>query len=69
MDEFSPIISTPAPAGLLGVAPGDALDQTVVTTALPTIVADLGSLSQLAWVVTAYLLSVMLSTPLWRAHW
>src|SRR5437763_5041269 len=41
------------------------LDQTVVATALPTIVADLGGLDQLSWVVTAYLLASTASTPLW----
>src|SRR6201988_1462799 len=41
------------------------LDQTVVATALPTIVGDLGGLSQLSWVVTAYLLTSTVSTPLW----
>src|SRR2546429_342426 len=34
-----------------------ALDQTVVSTALPTMVGDLGGLSYLSWVVTAYLLT------------
>ncbi|MCJ7832105.1 MAG: hypothetical protein MUP92_01485, partial [Actinobacteria bacterium] len=34
-----------------------ALDQTIVATALPTIVGDLGGLSHLSWVVTAYLLA------------
>jgi EmrB/QacA subfamily drug resistance transporter len=42
-----------------------ALDQTVVATALPTIVGDLGGLSQLSWVVTGYLLTSTVSTPLW----
>ena len=41
------------------------LDQTVVATALPTIVSDLGGLSQLSWVVTGYLLTSTVSTPLW----
>lgn len=41
------------------------LDQTIVATALPTIVGDLGGLSQLSWVVTAYLLASTASTPLW----
>ena len=41
------------------------LDQTVVATALPTIVSDLGGLSQLSWVVTGYLLASTVSTPLW----
>ncbi len=42
-----------------------ALDQTIVATALPTIVGDLGGLSHLAWVVTAYLLTATASTPLY----
>jgi EmrB/QacA subfamily drug resistance transporter len=42
-----------------------ALDQTIVATALPTIVGDLGGLDHLAWVVTAYLLTETVSTPLW----
>ncbi|MEU5024790.1 MDR family MFS transporter [Streptomyces milbemycinicus] len=42
-----------------------ALDQTIVATALPTIVSDLGGLSHLSWVVTAYLLASTAATPLW----
>ncbi len=42
-----------------------ALDQTIVSTALPTIVGDLGGASHLSWVVTAYLLASTASTPLW----
>ena len=42
-----------------------ALDQTIVATALPTIVGDLGGLSHLSWVVTAYLLATTVSAPLW----
>src|SRR3954454_11641441 len=41
------------------------LDQTIVATALPTIVGDLGGLDQLSWVVTAYLLGTTVSMPLW----
>lgn len=41
------------------------LDQTIVATALPTIVRDLGGLDQLSWVVTAYLLGATVSMPLW----
>jgi len=41
------------------------LDQTIVSTALPTIVGDLGGLSHLSWVVTAYLLASTVSGPLY----
>ena len=42
-----------------------ALDQTIVATALPTIVGDLGGLEHLSWVVTAYLLAQTIVTPLY----
>jgi EmrB/QacA subfamily drug resistance transporter len=42
-----------------------ALDQTIVSTALPTIVGELGGLEHLSWVVTAYLLTSTASTPLY----
>ena len=42
-----------------------ALDQTIVSTALPTIVGELGGLDHLSWVVTAYLLAATVSTPLY----
>ncbi len=42
-----------------------ALDQTIVATALPTIVADLHGASHLSWIVVAYLLAATVSTPLW----
>ena len=42
-----------------------ALDQTIVSTALPTIVGDLGGLNHLSWVVTSYLLASTVSTPLY----
>ncbi|WP_405020712.1 MFS transporter [Kitasatospora sp. NBC_00070] len=41
-----------------------ALDQTIVSTALPTIVADLGGGGHMAWVVTAYLLAETVATVL-----
>ncbi len=41
-----------------------ALDQTIVTTALPRITDDLGGLNYYAWVVTAYLLASVLGLPL-----
>jgi EmrB/QacA subfamily drug resistance transporter len=42
-----------------------ALDSTIVATALPTIVGELGGLTHLAWVVTAYLLAQTVVTPLY----
>src|SRR6202451_2361188 len=42
-----------------------ARDQTIVATALPTIVGDLKGGSHIAWVITAYLLATTVSTPLW----
>jgi EmrB/QacA subfamily drug resistance transporter len=42
-----------------------ALDQTIVATALPTVAGDLGGLSDLAWVVTAYLVAETVSMPLY----
>src|SRR5690348_6354936 len=42
-----------------------ALDQTIVSTALPTIVGDLGGLNHISWVVTSYLLASTVTTPLY----
>ena len=42
-----------------------ALDQTIVSTALPTIVGELGGLNHLSWVVTSYLLAITIVTPLY----
>ena len=42
-----------------------ALSQTIVATALPTIVGELGGQDQLAWVVSATLLTATASTPIW----
>lgn len=42
-----------------------ALDQTIVSTALPRITSELNGLGQLTWVVTAYLLTSTASTPIW----
>jgi EmrB/QacA subfamily drug resistance transporter len=42
-----------------------AVDQTVVGTAMPRIIADLNGLSHYAWVATAYLLASTASMPIW----
>jgi EmrB/QacA subfamily drug resistance transporter len=41
-----------------------AIDQTIVATALPTIVGELGGLDRISWVITAYLLAETVATPL-----
>ena len=41
------------------------LDQTILATALPTIAADLGRLSDVSWLVTAYVVASTAATPLW----
>lgn len=41
------------------------LDQTIVSTALPTIVREIGGLSHLSWIVTAYLLATTIVVPLY----
>ena len=55
------IVFTGLMAGMLLAS----LDQTIVATALPTIVGDLGGLRELSWVVTAYILMSTISVPLY----
>jgi EmrB/QacA subfamily drug resistance transporter len=52
-------------SGLLLAVLLAALDSTIVSTALPTIVGELGGVERLAWVVTAYLLAQTVVTPLY----
>ncbi len=52
-------------AGLMMVLLLAALDQTIVATALPTIVGDLGGLERISWVTSAYLLAQTAVTPLY----
>jgi EmrB/QacA subfamily drug resistance transporter len=42
-----------------------AIDQTIVATAIPAIVSDLGGIRYLSWIVVGYLLTSTASTPLW----
>ncbi len=51
--------------GLLMILALAALDQNIVSTALPRIVTSLGGLGQIAWVVTAFLLCSTVTTPLY----
>ncbi|WP_323036651.1 MDR family MFS transporter [Pararhodobacter sp.] len=65
--------STPARTGSTRMVIGSvgmlllmaSLDQTIVSTALPTIVSDLGGLEHLSWVVTAYILASTVAAPLY----
>jgi MFS family permease len=52
-------------SGLLLVMLVAALDSTIVSTALPTIVGELGGLEHLGWVVTGYLLAQTVVTPVY----
>src|SRR4051795_6639126 len=52
-------------SGLMLVMLLASLDQTIVSTALPTIVGELGGLQHLSWVVTAYLLASTVTSPLY----
>ena len=51
--------------GLMMVMLLASLDQTIVSTALPTIVGELGGLEHISWVVTSYLLAITVVTPLY----
>jgi EmrB/QacA subfamily drug resistance transporter len=52
-------------AGLLIVFLLAALDQTIVSTAMPRIISDLDGLALYAWVTTAYLLTSTVMVPIW----
>jgi EmrB/QacA subfamily drug resistance transporter len=52
-------------AGLMLALTLASLDQNIVTTALPRIVSDLGGLAHLSWVVTAFMVTSTISTPLY----
>src|SRR6201995_2621580 len=52
-------------SGLVLVLLLAALDSTIVATALPTIVGDLGGLAHISWITSAYLLAVTAVTPVY----
>ncbi len=67
VDASAPVSHTRANVVFVTVVLGmlmAALDQTIVSTALPTIVADLGGAGHMAWVVTSYLLAEAVATAL-----
>src|SRR3954469_18354943 len=57
-------IRLPFAAIVLAMLPA-VLDQTILATALPTIAADLGRVTQVSWLVTVYVVCATAATPLW----
>jgi EmrB/QacA subfamily drug resistance transporter len=57
-------VTLPFAAIVLAMLPA-VLDQTILATALPVVAGDLGSLSDVSWVVSAYVVAAAASTPLW----
>src|SRR5438105_10816051 len=57
-------VAAPFAAIVLAMLPA-VLDQTILATALPVIARDLGSVSDVSWVVSAYVVSAAATTPLW----
>jgi len=57
-------VAVPFAAIVLAMLPA-VLDQTILATALPTVATDLGRLSDVSWVVTAYVVAAAAATPLW----
>ena len=57
-------VALPFAAIVLAMLPA-VIDQTILATALPVIASDLGTLSDVSWVVTAYVVAAAATTPLW----
>ena len=57
-------VALPFAAIVLAMLPA-VLDQTILATALPTVARELGSLSDVSWIVTAYVVAAAATTPLW----
>src|SRR3954466_12281049 len=56
--------TVPFAAIVLAMLPA-VLDQTILATALPTVATDLGRLTDVSWVVSAYVVAAASATPLW----
>src|SRR5215211_2644606 len=61
---YSSPVAVPFAAIVLAMLPA-VLDQTILATALPVVARDLGSIGDVAWVVTAYVVAAAAATPLW----
>ena len=59
-----PRVALPFAAIVLAMLPA-VLDQTILATALPVVAGDLGRLTDVSWVVTAYVVAAAATTPLW----
>ena len=57
-------VTVPFAAIVLAMLPA-VLDQTILATALPVVASDLGSLTDVSWVVSAYVVAAAATTPLW----
>src|SRR6478736_8514473 len=57
-------IAVPFAAVVLAMLPA-VLDQTILATALPVIAGDLGRVTDVSWVVTAYVVAAAATTPVW----
>src|SRR3954463_568969 len=57
-------VRLPFAAVVLAMLPA-VLDQTMLATALPVIAGDLGRITDVSWVVTAYVIAAAAATPLW----
>ncbi|MEY9967816.1 EmrB/QacA subfamily drug resistance transporter [Streptacidiphilus sp. MAP12-16] len=66
--EDAPVLGRSVYVAVIGLMLGmllAMLDNLIVSTALPTIVGDLGGLAHLSWVITAYALGAAVTTPIW----
>src|SRR6476659_11232439 len=59
-----PGVALPFAAIVLAMLPA-VLDQTILATARPVVAADLGRLTDVSWLVTAYVVAAAATTPLW----
>ena len=63
--DFTPPRSASRCAGVAIVFLLSALDQTIVATAMPRIIAELNGLALIAWVTTSYMLASTVMVPIW----
>jgi len=57
-------VSIPFAALVLAMLPA-VLDQTILATALPTIARDLGTIEDVSWLVSAYVIASAATIPVW----